>query len=76
METKNELVRRLVSQEEYKRALQICKDWDRGIAPEDREQLRLGYECLLYPRIYSQLGHDTNFEYQKAIEVLLKLYGK
>ena len=75
METKNAMVRRLVQSGEYKRALQICKDWDRGICSEDREQLRLGYECLLYPRIYQQFGHDTDREYQKSIEVLKKLYG-
>lgn len=76
METKNALVRRLVSQKLYKEALSICKDWNVGISPEDRDQLRLGYECMLYPKFYQQLHKDINLEIDKTIFVLNKLYNK
>lgn len=73
METKTEKVRRLVSNGEYKKALQICKDWNYS-DPTHREILRLGYECLLYPDFYKQLGHDTTLEYQNAIHILHLIY--
>lgn len=75
LETKNAKVRRLVAAREYKQALQICKDWDKGISPLYREQLRLGYECLVHPSFYQQLGINTESEYLKAVEILHKLYG-
>lgn len=75
METKNAKVRRLVSQGEYKQALQICKDWDYR-NPLHREKLRLGYECLQYPGFYKQLGYDPDAEYQEAIRILHIVYGE
>ena len=75
METKNAKVRRLVAAGEYKQALQICKDWDYA-DPTHRDQLRLGYECLMYPHFYKQLGKDTNKEYQSAVAILIDVYGK
>lgn len=74
METKNAKVRRLVAEGQYKQALQICKDW-RYENPEHREVLRVGYECLMYPEFYSQLGHDTELAYQRAVEVLHIVYA-
>lgn len=75
MESKNSKVRRLVALGEYKQALQICKEWD-YINPNHREILRLGYECLMYPRFYKQLGKDPDAAYKKAIEVLHIVYGE
>lgn len=74
METKNAKVKRLVSQGEYKLALQICKDWNYS-NPSHREILRLGYECLMYPDFYRQLGKDPNYQYQLAVEVLSEVYS-
>lgn len=75
METKNAQVRRLVSEGQYKQALGICKEWRNGIKKEDTETLRTGYECMLYPRFYKQLGYDPSVEISKSIEVLKRLYG-
>ena len=44
--SKNQIVRELVSNKEYKKALQICKDWDYA-NPLYRDMLRRGYECIL-----------------------------
>lgn len=74
METKNAKVRRLVSCGDYKQALQICKDWDYE-NPSHREALRLGYDCLMYPDFYKQLGRNPESEYAKAIEVLKLVYS-
>jgi len=73
METKNALVRRLVADKEYKKALQICKEWG-YVNPTHREVLRLGYECLMYPRFYKQLGYDCDKCYHEAITVLELVY--
>lgn len=73
IESKNAQVRRLVSQGEYKQALQICKEWDYA-DPHHREILRRGYECLLYPGFYKQLGHDPDSAYQEAIKILHIVY--
>ena len=75
METKNDKVRRLVSQGEYKLALQICKEWNYK-DPTHREILRLGYECLMYPKFYQQLGYDPDKEYSSAVRVLHIVYGE
>lgn len=73
MKTKNQEVRELVSRGEYKKALQICKDWN-YTSPSYGPILRRGYECLMYPRFYKQLGLDPTYEYQKAVDILLKVY--
>lgn len=75
METKNDRVRSLVSRGEYKKALQICKDWDYK-DPSHRDILRLGYECLMYPTFYSQIGKDPKSSYENAVSVLIEVYGK
>ena len=74
METKNAQVRRLVREGEYKKALQICKEWDYE-NPEHREILRSGYDSLLYPSFYKQIGQNPEAQYNKAVEVLKLVYG-
>ena len=73
METKNAKVRRLVREGEYKKALQICKEWDYE-NPEHREILRSGYDSLLYPSFYKQIGQNPEAQYNKAVEVLKLIY--
>ena len=74
METKNAKVRRLVREGEYKKALQICKERDCE-NPEHREILRSGYDSLLYPSFYKQIGQNPEAQYNKAVEVLKLVYG-
>lgn len=74
METKNDEVRRLVASGDYKQALQICKEWTYP-DPTYRNTLRRGYECLLYPGFYKQLGYDPDSEYESAVKLLNKIYG-
>ena len=74
MESKNSQVRRLVASGDYRGALRICKDWIQS-DPKDREQLRRGYECLLRPRFYKMINKDPELEYQRAVEVLKRIYG-
>lgn len=75
MLTKTQEVINLVNGGEYKKALQICKDWIYS-DPEYRDQLRLGYECLVHPRFYKMLGYDVDKEYNHAVEILKRVYSK
>lgn len=71
--SKNQEVRELVAQGEYKKALQICKEW-KYANPSHSEILRRGYDCLMYPGFYKQLGKNPEEEYMKAVEVLKEVY--
>lgn len=73
MKSKNQEVKELVAQGEYKRALQICKEWDYENESHG-DILRRGYDCLMYPEFYRQIGKDPDKEYQKAVDVLNELY--
>lgn len=74
--SKNQLVRELVSKGEYRKALGICKDWDRGITAEDRNLMRTAYECMHYTRFYKELGYNTDYIITQGIKTLKKYYGK
>lgn len=74
METKTQKVRNLVAAGEYKKALQICKDWIYE-NPTYSSILRLGYDCLLYPKFYKQIGKDPEHAYQEAVRVLQAVYA-
>ena len=74
IESKNSLVRKLVSQGEYKQALQICKEWNYK-DPSHRDKLRLGYECLMRPDFYKQIGKDPDYHYKESIIILHEVYG-
>ena len=75
MERKSDMVRRLVASCNFKEALRIAKDFRLGITKSDSDVLKMGYECIVHPRFYQQLGIDTEAEAQKGIETIKRLYG-
>ncbi|GHU55177.1 hypothetical protein AGMMS49975_16620 [Clostridia bacterium] len=74
-EKKSDIVRRLVTDGEYKKALRIAKDFRLGISKADSEAVKRGYECMLYPGTYAQLGIDTDKAVESGISTLSRLYG-
>ena len=74
-ERKTEKVRRLVAAGAYKEALNIAKDFRLGIADEDRDDMRRGYECIVHPRFYQSLGMNTRQIAEKGVETVKRLYG-
>lgn len=44
-EKKSDVVRRLVRVRDYRPALRIAKEFRLGISKEDRDAMRLAYEC-------------------------------
>lgn len=75
MERKSDKVRRLVSAGEYKAALSIAKGFRLGISREDHDMMLRGYECMVHPGFYRQLGYDEAEEARKGVETVRKLYG-
>lgn len=74
-EKKSDAVRRLVAAKEYRKALGIAKDFRLGISRDERDTLRLAYECMVWPEFYRQVGRDVGYEIKAGVMVLLKLYG-
>lgn len=74
-EKKLDAVRRLVAAGEYQKALGIAKDFRLGIGQEERNAMRLAYECMVWPDFYKQVGRDVRSEIKAGVEVLVKLYG-
>lgn len=75
MERKSDAVRRLVAEGNFKAALRIAKGFRLGISKEDADDMKRGYECLLYPDFYSQLGIDPCKTAQKGVDTVQRLYG-
>lgn len=75
MERKSDAVRRLVADGDFKAALRIAKDFRLGITKEDSDSMKRGYECLLHPDFYSQIGVDPRQTALKGVETVQRLYG-
>lgn len=74
-ERKSDKVRRLVAEGRYKEALRIAKDFHLGISKEDSDTMKRGYECMVWPYFYMQIGKMPSEISQKAIETVQRLYG-
>ena len=75
MERKSDKVRRMVEEGRYKEALRIAKDFHLGITHEDSDTMKRGYECMVWPDFYRELGKNPSEISQKAIETVQRLYG-
>lgn len=51
-----ENVRKLIAQGDRKNALKIASNFRHGITTMDRKFLKTGYECMVHPDIYRQMG--------------------
>jgi hypothetical protein len=63
-------VRNLIGQGEYKKALSGAKDFRIGVTREQRSVMALGYECMVYPEFYRQIGKNLDECIQAGIAVL------
>lgn len=75
MERKSDIVRRFVAEGNFKAALRIAKEFRLGISKDDSESMKRGYEAILYPDFYKQLGYNTTEIAQKGVETVKRLYG-
>ena len=75
MISKSDMVRELVENGNYKKALRVAKGFRLGITAGDLCRLALAYECLTHKAFYEQLGTDTDTAISEGIQVLKDLYG-
>jgi len=61
---------------DVKRALSITSQFRIGLTPEDRKVLRTGYECIVHPDFFQQLGKDVKECVKKAMELFQQLFIK
>lgn len=55
---KSDIVREAVKKQDWKKALQIAKDFRIGVTPEQRSKMARAYECIVHPDFYRQIGVD------------------
>lgn len=75
MVRKTDIVRADIRQRSWKEALRIAKDFRIGVTKEQRDTMRLAYECIVHPEFYRQIGTDIPEAIRKGKLVLLELYS-
>ena len=55
---KSDIVREAVREQDWKKALQIAKDFHIGVTQEHRSKMARAYECIVHPDFYQQIGVD------------------
>lgn len=75
MISKNQTVRLLCQEGNYKEALKIASKFKHQFDSEQSKQLQIGFECMHFPRFYVQLGYVPETETRKAIQILNDHYG-
>lgn len=73
---KSDIVRSLVAEYQYKKALKIAKDFRLGITPEQSLKMKKAYECMVNERFYLSLGEDTKARIAEGIETIVSIYGR
>ncbi len=55
---KLDIVREAVREQDWKKALQIAKDFHIGVTQEQKSKMARAYECIVYPDFHQQIGVD------------------
>ena len=55
---KSDIVREAVREQDWKKALQIAKDFHIGVTQEQISKMARAYECIVHPDFYRQIGVD------------------
>lgn len=55
---KSDIVSKAVREQDWKKALQIAKDFHIGVTQEQRSKMARAYECIVHPDFYRQIGVD------------------
>jgi hypothetical protein len=75
-EKKSDVVRRLVADGDYKKALGIVKGFRLGISREDISCMTRAYECMVRPDFYRQISIDPGAAIADGIRILVAHYGQ
>ena len=76
MEKKSDIVRRLVAEGDYKKALSIAKGFKLGFTKKEQDIMTRAHECMVHPGFYSQLGYDEAQLIEDGIDFVKRVYGE
>lgn len=76
MKRKSDMVRELVAEGNYKKALSIAKGFKIGFTKEEQSTMTRAHECMVHPGFYRQLGIDEEQAIADGIELIKKVYGE
>ena len=76
MKKKSDMVRELVAEGNFKKALSIAKGFKIGFTKEEQSIMTRAHECLAHPGWYRQLGIDEDKAVEAGIEILRRAYGE
>lgn len=71
---KTDMVKEAVKAGEWKKALNIAKDFRIGISKEQREVMVRAYECMVHPNFYKQIGVDIPKAIEEGVGMVRNLY--
>lgn len=72
---KSDMVREAVKAEDWKKALQIAKDFRINITEAQRDAMTRAYECMVHPEFYQQIGTDIPGAIARGKEIVACMYG-
>ena len=75
MQKKSDIVRELVASRQFDKALSLAKTFRMWPSKEDGRAVQLAHEVKTNPDFYKQIGKDIKAEYQKGVDVLIRIYG-
>ena len=67
---KSDIVREAVRKQDWKKALQIAKDFHIGVTQEQRSKMARAYECIVHPDFYQQIGVDISEAIEQGKEIV------
>lgn len=67
---KSEIVRAAIQEQDWKKALQIAKDFRIGVTQEQRDKMARAYECIVHPDFYRQIEVDIPEAIEQGKEVV------
>lgn len=76
MKRKSDIVKELVAQGDYKKALSIAKGFKIGFTKTEQDLMTRAHECMVHPGFYSQLGFDETKIIEDGIEFVKRVYGE
>lgn len=72
---KSDMVRELVAEGNFKKALSIAKGFKLGFTKEEQSVMTRAHECMVHPGFYKQLGIDEAAAIEAGIELVRRVYG-
>lgn len=76
MKTKSDIVRELVAEGNFKKALSIAKGFRIGFTKDEQSLMTRAHECMVHPGFYKQLGFDEAKVIEDGIKFITERYGE